>query len=157
MHLISKYGIGDTVYLSRLNAEVIKVPCPVCNGTGRAEVVGFAIKANCPACYSSGYKPGFDESSLRHYTRSVMPLTIGQVRVTATASRSTLFMTEEVEYMCVETGVGSGSIYREHLLFATREEAEALPVPLDEPISEPLKVYCWPLPVEQPVHTAISA
>jgi len=47
---------------------------------------------------------------------SVSKLTIGSVRVDTSDERGT-------SYMCIETGVGSGSIYYESDLFSTHDEA----------------------------------
>ncbi len=50
---------------------------------------------------------------------SARTLTIGSVRID-TAARD---YSEPVEYMCVETGIGSGSVYRESHLFETESAA----------------------------------
>jgi enhancing lycopene biosynthesis protein 2 len=48
-----------------------------------------------------------------------MQLTIGSVRIDTNHE-------SPIEYMCVETGVGSGSVWDERQLYASREEAEAV-------------------------------
>lgn len=56
-------------------------------------------------------------------------LTVGQIRVTETDPRQRIWDTTPLfkeEYMCVETGVGSGTIWTYGKnIFATKEDAEA--------------------------------
>ena len=143
-----RYWLGDIVYLRRLNAEVVQQDCPVCNGTAYAQVVGSDKTARCPECSSGKVSVG-----QRHYRAEVRQLTIGRVQATITQRSSgsnmdpgTGYLPEEITYMAWETGVGSGNIWHEADLLPTRAEAEALPVPPDEDISEPLKPYNWRLP-----------
>ena len=66
--------------------------------------------------------------------RVAFPLTIGQVRKCVTDSPGrkgeALFdnykpqKKEEEEYMCVQTGIGSGNVYPLERVFATPEEAQ---------------------------------
>jgi hypothetical protein len=68
------------------------------------------------------------------YGNVVEELTIGQVRKCVTKSAGipgeTLFDNykeqegEKEEYMCVETGIGSGAVYDGGRIFRTKEEAE---------------------------------
>jgi len=63
------------------------------------------------------------------------PMTVGRVRVEITDSPGvegeTMFDNykpqsgREETYMCVETGIGTGTIHSDYELFATREESEA--------------------------------
>ena len=59
----------------------------------------------------------------------VQPMTVGQVRIKQTAPGLRLFPTEPCfleEYMCVETGIDSGNVYRYgHNIFATARDAQA--------------------------------
>ena len=65
---------------------------------------------------------------------AIGPLTIGKIRVEQTDSPGiageTLFdnykpqEAYEEGYMCVETGIGSGNVYRPENLFSTKEQAE---------------------------------
>lgn len=60
---------------------------------------------------------------------TIQPLTVGQIRVTETMPGARFFTEEpcyKEEYMCVETGVGSGSIWTYGKnIFATESEAQA--------------------------------
>lgn len=65
---------------------------------------------------------------------AIGPLTIGKIRVEQTDSPGiegeTLFdnykpqQSFEGEYMCVETGIGCGTVFKEENLFPTKEQAE---------------------------------
>lgn len=49
---------------------------------------------------------------------TIGPMTIGQIRVKITDSNG-----RETQYMCVETGVDTGTLYPEEILFRTKAEA----------------------------------
>lgn len=59
----------------------------------------------------------WSETEVKYYTVSA-PYRVGQVRVTMNEHG------KSVEYMCVETGVGSGSVYREDQLFYSLDQAD---------------------------------
>lgn len=114
-----KYNIGDTVYSVHESHEQIKLPCPDCNGTKKwttTSPAGNTMDADCPRCTRQHY----DELSLYRHVRSyyTKAMTIGSIRI------DTHDTVNPVEYMCVETGVGSGSIWYESRLFATKEAAD---------------------------------
>lgn len=60
---------------------------------------------------------------------AVMPLTVGQIRVVETLPRYRFYCEDPCyleEYMCIETGVGSGTVWTYGKnIFATEEEANA--------------------------------
>jgi hypothetical protein len=60
---------------------------------------------------------------------TIQPMTVGQIRVTETLPGHRFFSEEPVykeEYMCIETGVGSGTIWTYGKnIFATWAEAQA--------------------------------
>jgi hypothetical protein len=111
--------------------------CDECNGTGRLKIEGKALTIPCPERCRSGKFPVYNFAPLAEQ------VTIGQVRVSITDSPGSdnhwgpTYSTDgngftnyspiqkrEEEYMCIETGIGSGSLYKVEDLFAT--EAEAL-------------------------------
>lgn len=118
--ITTKYAIGDTVFHAWTHITKGQHECPDCKGSNKWKAVSPAGKEyefNCPRC-SASYNS--DRELLLDYpmhTASVRQLTIGSVRIDTASDR-------RAEYMCVETGVGSGSIYNEADLFPTREEAE---------------------------------
>jgi hypothetical protein len=112
------YYIGQKVWLGRSNIDgTEKMPCPDCLGTGVwswQSPGGEEGDVECPRCR------GRKTLGLRNYQAYVRELTIGSVQ-TDTARKPS----EQVAYMCTETGVGSGSVYCEETLFYTEEDATA--------------------------------
>ena len=119
----TKYAIGDVVYHAGTTTIQKQHPCPDCSGERKWKAkspVGGEYSFACPRC-SVRYQSN-SELSLEYTTHAplVSTLTIGSVRYDSHHYGDG----PVVEYMCRETGVGSGSIYKEKDLFATREEAE---------------------------------
>lgn len=116
----TKFGMGDVVWHAATTTEVKSHPCPDCLGSREWEArspAGGVFKVACPRCgrgYQSNRALNLSYSVHAPYVRR---LTIGLVRANAGGDRGH-------EYMCAETGIGSGSLYYEDRLFAT--EAEAL-------------------------------
>lgn len=123
-----KFKIGDTVYYPRVSSETAKLPCPDCLDTRRWKVItpgGTELEADCQRC--SGYlsQQFHDVPSLSYvrYKGYVDTVTIGSVTVSSASRHGSA--ERQIEYMCNETGVGSGSIYYEERLHATEFEARA--------------------------------
>lgn len=115
----TKFSIGDVVYRAGITTVTKKHPCPDCGGTKTWKAVspaGGEYEFACPRCTSNFMHN--DDLSLSYscYEPSISRLTIGSIRVDTSSDRRN-------EYMCVETGIGSGSIYAEGDLFHTEEEA----------------------------------
>jgi hypothetical protein len=120
--ITTKYSVGDVVYHAGTTTEGRKHPCPDCNGTRHwmaKSPAGDDFSFACPRCAAS--YSARDELSLSYtaFTPNIQRLTIGSVRYDS-HSYSEGAVTE---YMCHETGVGSGSIYKETDLFASEEDA----------------------------------
>lgn len=120
MDLTPKYKIGDSVFFRSMEMRKEKQPCPDCLETRKWKVstpAGDEFEIQCARC-ASGYfdAPGIHVSSWHPVVR---PLTIGSIRIDTAADAE-----RRIEYMCCETGVGSGSIYSEAHLFGN--EADAL-------------------------------
>lgn len=122
--LTTKFDMGDVVWHAYTATENRQHPCPDCHDTRKWKAVspaGGEFEVPCPRC-AGGYQ---SDQSLS-LTYSVLAprakrLTVGLIKAsTATGDAYDAGNT----YMCLETGVGGGSIYRENDLFAT--EAEAL-------------------------------
>lgn len=119
--ITTKFSIGDTVYHAWTTTERKKHPCPDCIGSRKwlaKSPAGREYSFDCPRC-SSSYQSDRDLSiEYTIFTAAVHRRTIGQVRAQSGPE-------SQNEYMCSETGVGSGTVYREETLFATEEEALA--------------------------------
>jgi len=117
---VPKYAIGAVVYHPEVRSSAEYVPCPDCLGkrTWHAALPnGEELDFLCPTCTR-----GYETTGTVHSWEvqgSVRELTIASVRIDTNEANP-------VEYMCYETGVGSGQVWSEHLLHADRETAEAL-------------------------------
>lgn len=131
MQLESKYNFGDIVYSATTESREVRDVCPECNGAKGFEVVGKSFKAVCRRCKYNGY--GDPTGYIPRYERipSFRRLTIGQIRFEVTDSPGTDSMFDNYkpqkgrveQYMAVETGIGSGSVYYVESLFDSAEQA----------------------------------
>lgn len=117
-----KFEIGQKVWLARYDRVQKELPCPDCLGTRKWKLTtpaGEEFDVTCKRC-QSGYNnlPSLETVNWVGTTRQ---LTIGSVCIDTSLHSSD--KGEMVSYMCCETGVGSGNIYRESSLFMTEEEA----------------------------------
>lgn len=119
----TKYSVGEVVWHASTTTERKQHPCPDCNGSRKWKAIspaGREYEFGCPRC-STRYQSN-DVLSL-DYT-SACPLvhkrTIGSVRHDSHKFGGG----SETQYMCHETGIGSGNLYNEESLFPS--EAEAL-------------------------------
>jgi hypothetical protein len=112
-----KYSIGQTVYGAYANYEQVRQTCPHCLGSKEWSVktpAGEEFSIPCHTCEEGWFSTG----SIRIWKDAprVETLTIGSIRIDTHDERS-------ISYMCQETGIGSGSIHYEDLLFMTYKEA----------------------------------
>jgi len=120
--LESKFNIGDIVFAARADREDVATVCPECLGSRHWDVTspaGNTMTVECPTC-TYGYE-------VRGYVTkcevrpTVQQLTIGQVKYETDYDKRDDSMT--FKYMCCETGIGSGAIWKEDLLFSSHEAA----------------------------------
>ena len=118
-----KFGIGDKVFFPNALATQTRRPCPDCNGTRKWKAIapsGIEIDMDCPRCARS-YTDAALSLTAMTYTPIVQRMTVGKVSAEISGDG-----TSRVSYMCEETGVGSGSNYREDQLHADEAEAKAI-------------------------------
>jgi endogenous inhibitor of DNA gyrase (YacG/DUF329 family) len=120
------YDIGDTVFNASTMTETFAHPCPDCLGSRKWKATspaGGEFEVECPRC-GSGYQSN-RALNLRYvkHTPYVRKLTIGSFK--AAARTGSGHYDDGNSYMCVETGVGSGSVYNERDLYRTGAEALA--------------------------------
>lgn len=111
-----KFAIGDTVYRAGSSYENKTMQCPDCMGTGQWTVRfadGKEVPCPCQTC-ERGWQGSPGYLTYNEHEPIVKQLTIGQVGFEEGRGR----------YMCIETGIGSGSIHYEEFLFKTEEEAK---------------------------------
>lgn len=114
-----KYGVGQKVYAVHVSWLPEKVMCPDCLGKREWSVTlpsGETFQHPCNTCRSGWEVTGL----VTNYAdrAKIDMLTIGSIQVDTASD-------EPVRYMCVETGVGSGTIHYEKSLHADRESADA--------------------------------
>lgn len=119
-----RFNIGDAVFFPTVMTTKASLPCPDCHGTGKWSVkspAGLETTIPCPRCAQRYTSISRDIPSLEYtqYIASVEQRTIGSVRV----DTHPFSADEMVQYMCRETGIGSGQVYQESKLFKTSEEA----------------------------------
>jgi hypothetical protein len=122
MVLTSKYDIGDVVYSVQVESVDVRHTCPECLGAKEWTITtpaGNSVTVECPTC-SYGYTVrGFIIKS--QINPIPCRLTIGQVRYESGFDGEGMMF----KYMCDETGIGSGTIWKESELFSTEAEAIA--------------------------------
>jgi len=118
LNLTTKYGVGDVVYsVTPGYRDLAERECALCSGNGQVAIQGSDRTAECPDCRYGMISEWVDRDMAAH------PHVIGQVRV-ETESKTDRGK-KKVSYMCLDTGIGSGTVWAEDRLYATREEAEA--------------------------------
>lgn len=128
MKLTSKYSINDKVFKIQQAHIRTWVTCPACEGAGTVKLANG--ERSCPECYGNKgeWKYGVQAWQVGDQ------LTIGEVRIYARNFKKDGMFDNvgsycvgsdsiKVEYMCYETGIGSGSIHYEETLFPTNEAA----------------------------------
>ncbi len=131
MKIETKYSINDRVWKITTRPKKTWIPCPSCGGTGKVELKD-GIHA-CPTCYGN---KGKHEYGSTQWETCAEQITIGLVRASVKNIKKTGMFdnigeyaegenTYSVEYMCYETGIGSGTIHYEGTLWPTPEEAQA--------------------------------
>ena len=127
MNIQTKFDIGDHVYLGRAEWVEDRVECPTCKGSGYWHVVAHSgelgsWQVTCYTCkdHQTWSDTARGRGTVKQSGRKpvVTPLTVGSVQLDTNRE-------EETRYMCVETGVGSGTCWSEKDLFHTAAEALA--------------------------------
>jgi len=131
MNLKSAYDLGQRVWLIRNRREEYRDPCGFCGGTGKINGADGA-KRHCPECFGRGGKRAWRPTKWLVDGQ----LTIGEVRIKVRCDGPAVDGHEmfdnfgeqkamrEVDYMCRETGIGSGSVWKEAVLFPNQIAAQ---------------------------------
>lgn len=130
MIIETKFSNGDVVWRAYTNwGPTSQEDCPECGGKGSLAIEGKSYRYHCP-------RHGCDRGKINVYGPIPLAetLTVGQVRVEISdspgdgeGSHGSNFgpvRERKEEYMMIQTGIGSGSVYPVEDLFHT--EAEAL-------------------------------
>lgn len=118
----TKYSIGDVVWYANTTTQAKQHPCPDCNDTKKWAAVspaGNEYTFGCPRC-STRFN-SHDELRLTYtaHVPTARRMTIGSVQFNSAKEG----WDAGARYMCLETGVGSGSVYEEARLFETESDA----------------------------------
>lgn len=106
MRLTSEFGIGDKVTILRRDLKKAYHDCERCGGFGKFETPG-GQSMRCLDCRGTGKQW---EWAREHVWRVAYPeLEVRLVRIEVRQEGKLRKQTEE--YMCKETGVGSGSVF----------------------------------------------
>ncbi len=111
-----KYSIGDKVWSFGVEYAPKLFQCPDCLGTKKWTIIfadGHSEETKCFTC-SRSWEGSLGYIDYREWQPTVRQLTIGQFYG---------FRDGKTQYMCEETGVGSGTIHNEDTLFPTETEA----------------------------------
>lgn len=117
--ITTKYSIGDAVFRAGTVTTKKQHPCPDCLGTKSwkaSSPAGRDYSFSCPRCSASFHANNDLCIDYTAHVPHVEKLTIGQLRTETDHAN-------KVQYMCLETGIGGGSVYNEGDLFPTEKEA----------------------------------
>ena len=132
MKFESKYNFGDRPFEIVTTPEKVFEKCTFCGGGGRICGVD-GTDTRCPECWGKGGKTKHINKGWRVNGRR----TVGEIRIKHRCKSNgqdpdSMFSNygpqEEIyeeEYMCNETGIGSGSVHKVETLWPTEEEAQA--------------------------------
>lgn len=122
--VLARYRLGAVTWCLRSRVARDQQSCGVCAGSGRIELVDasgqpievdrWSSRSHCPECNGKGSL----WLDTEHHDAVISRLTIGLV-----ATETTIGQVSKVSYMAEETGVGSGSVYRESELHPSRDAA----------------------------------
>jgi len=110
-----KYDIGDKVFNPQSAYKKEMIECPDCLGTKKWKIIfptGEEADTDCYTCTKRWERPQ-GVIVLQSWVAQVRTLTIGQLR----------YEDGVPKYMCEETGIGSGSVYKEKDLFDNEADA----------------------------------
>ncbi len=111
---VPKYHIGQKVFAASVILMSTEVPCKDCLGTKvwpLTTPAGEDTEIECPTCR-------IDRQYVPCHLGRTQVLTIGSVRIDTNDD-------PPVHYMCEETGVGSGTLWREYALHVDEAGAQA--------------------------------
>lgn len=118
---LPKFRTGQTVFCASVSHETEMLPCPDCLGARKWKVLtpaGAELTTDCIRCCSRGDIRGVPSLSRAIWMPQVRSLTVGAIEIRAGYGDR-----DAVSYMAVETGIGTGSVYREHELHADEDSA----------------------------------
>lgn len=118
-----RYYIGQVVYAVQLTTMAHVYDCPDCLNSRfwiATSAAGEQHQISCPRCTAHyvGAPDSLPSLKYEKHVAGIRSLNIGSIRANTDDPA--------VEYMCKETGVGSGTLWKEGDLYPTPEEAEII-------------------------------
>lgn len=108
MDIKTKFNIGERVFFPYSETTMEETICPACKGKKTIEIDGN--KFTCASC--------IDGTITKFRTNFIVRNSkIGLINTTTNKDSIT-----ETNYMLAATGIGSGALWKEHEIFATKEE-----------------------------------
>lgn len=132
MRIDTKYNMFDKVWLIQSQKKKTWIECSFCGGKGHIYGQDNSNR-ECPKCYGRCGKHEYGEN----HWQVIQSLTIGMIRAeiigedpigTPGHEEFSNYGPQKYryteEYMCKETGIRSGSVYKVGLLWPSKEEAQ---------------------------------
>lgn len=116
MIILTKFSIGDSVWIVCKHRGKKFVTCPICKGTGEILIQGKDY--TCPECYGN---KGYDEYTKLDQHFVDYSGVVGEITVRIHNHEKD----NKIQYMIDSTGIGSGSLWDEKQVFGSQEEALA--------------------------------
>ena len=121
MQIKTKYNLGEQVYPIRLGRHSEHIKCKICEGKGEVTINNTEKIISCPECYGQGGRTVWLNDKWGVCVGSIGY--IGKISVEI-YDKAYEEGKREYRYMLDSTGVGGGTLWKEDMLFTTKEEAE---------------------------------
>ena len=121
MQLLTRFNLGDEVFSANTAWQKYHVTCEECNGTGIVKIATAkeSYDSPCPYCDRDIFSDKSNGFLVKYkFQPLVQRLTIGEIRIEHSHEKN------RVQYMCKETGIGSGTLHDEERFFETLERAQ---------------------------------
>ena len=114
MNIKSKFNLDDKVFIIQRRGENKLLSCPTCKGKGKVTINNTNETITCPSCYGSGIERKWipEEWKIAYESK------IGIIYVEKNRNKN------KITYMVDATGIGTGTLWSEENVFATKEEAQ---------------------------------
>ncbi|MGN6347064.1 MAG: hypothetical protein ACTHME_05115 [Candidatus Nitrosocosmicus sp.] len=121
-YYISPFKLGDKVFIISKEFREEFIKCIMCDGDKILKIQDKNMEIRCPECYGEGGKINYllIEWILSCYRSVEGKYTISRINLDHSITDGIAW-----EYMCEETGIETGAIYRMNNIFLTKEEALA--------------------------------
>jgi len=115
MKIETKYNLGQKVLQIQSYPKSEEIICKPCNGVGRITTLDDSMQ-RCVKCKGCGYNVEYKPTAYD----IIQTITIGKIITNSWPDK-----TQENRYMCLETGIDTGIMWRERDLWPDKEMAQA--------------------------------